>query len=89
MKEDDGRKGCPACGNKEFFHLVIERQWAFKVKDVGVSDVVPGVMTEQFCTKELICDACSWHGWLDEYWLEREGIPTISDKSIQEGLDNE
>ena len=83
-KEETIYKVCPGCGSKEFY-LVIDRNWSFKVKDVGTDGVIPGPMTDQIAGKALVCDTCGWETsgdfWLFEYFAEQYGIPTLPEEN--------
>ena len=76
-------KSCPGCGSKEFY-LVIDRNWSFKIKDIGTSGVTPGPLTDQVTGKGLVCDDCGWETsgekWLEKYFMAKYGIPILPEE---------
>lgn len=66
---------CPVCGSENFF-LVVERQWSFKINSIGLEDVVPGELYDEFPGKSLVCDDCGLNCWLEQYnHIVRKIIP--------------
>ena len=64
---------CPRCHSKEFY-LVIEPVYSFKIKDIGLEDVIPEKFEDECTSKTLLCDECGFSGWINEYWLVKHGV---------------
>jgi len=64
---------CPSCQSEEFY-LVIEPTYSFKIKAIGLKDVIPEKFEDECTSKLLACDSCGFSGWINEYWLVKHGV---------------
>jgi len=64
---------CPKC-HESFLFLTIVHTYVFAIKEIGVTDVIPGEKMDAEGTKALVCMKCGWQGWTDDYLEVKEGV---------------